>query len=53
MDFLGINKVKTRKYSLVQRRLHEMGLTRRKRERDEILTSRWRAGTERVQERRR
>lgn len=40
MDFLGINKAETTKYSPVQGRLHEIGLTRRKRERDEILMSR-------------
>lgn len=37
MDFLGINKVETKTYSAVQSRLCEMRLTRRKRERDEIL----------------
>lgn len=52
MDFLGINGVETRKYSPVRSRLREMRLTRGKRERDEILTSRSREGRESVQERR-
>lgn len=40
MDFLGIDKVEGRKCIPAQSRLHEMRLTKRKREGDEILTSR-------------